>query len=130
MSATQPLDSPISPPRQDRLRVVDVGRWLWLMTAAALVLGFFAVRELSGVDDAPQVEATDNATVEPVVTPTDASDKETIHTLIPVTSQDPFSPSADDHAGAPFDGHQRVSHDEWPPLAVPMEAASDGPVVK
>lgn len=129
MSATQPFESPIAPSRKDPLRVVDVGRWLWLVTAAALVLGFVAVRELSGVDDSPRVEATEGAMVEPAVPSSDAGEG-TIHTLIPVTSQDPFSPTVDEGSGEPLGRHQHASHDDWPPLPVPMEAASDSPVVK
>ncbi len=129
MSVTQPLESSLVHTSNDRLRVVDVGRRLWLVTAVALVLGFVAVRELSGVDDAPRVEATEGASVAPAASTSNTRGNETIHTL-PVTSQDPFSLSTDDPAGAPFGGHLRVSHDEWPPLAVPMEAASDSPVVK
>lgn len=130
MSATELLNSSLASEDQQRLRVVDVGRWLWLVTAAVLVLGFLAVRALSGVDDAPRVEATEGARADAAANSIEAEPKETIHTLVPVTSQDPFTSPVDDQAGILLDGPRRASHDEWPPLDIPMEATSESPVVK
>lgn len=131
MSATQPLDSTFAPEGHQRLRVVDVGRWLWVVTAVVLVLGFIAVRELSGVDDAPRVEATDGTAVDAAPGAVEIAPKETIHTLVPVTAPEPYSSSLDNQAAAgSFDEYRRVSHDEWPPAGVPMEATTDAPVVK
>ena len=129
MNATQRLDSSLTSARTDRFRVVDVGRWLWLMTAAVLVLGFIAVRELSGVGDGPKIEEREGALIETVEQPREAPANDGVHTLVPITSQEPFS-AIGDHSALPVGRGDTLQHEVWPPLPLPREAVGETPVLK
>jgi hypothetical protein len=129
MNSSPTIDSPVSPPPGQGLRVVDVGRWLWLVTAISLLLGFLLLRELSGVQDVPRVEVPEVLPAEQGMTVESPSQEEGMHTLHPVTSQEMGTPSLD-QADSPVSLREPLLDDAWPEFPPRVDTASGDAVVK
>lgn len=130
MNSSLTTDNSATSTRPERLRVVDVGRWLWVVTVVVLLLGFLVLRELSGVQDAPHVEPTDSVQLQPDRSPATLPGDERIHTLHPVTSQETIAPPGFDDAPSMGLREPTLINEAWPGLTEGVETASEAPIIK
>jgi hypothetical protein len=130
MNSSPTAPSRISDPSVERLRVVDVGRWLWVVTVVVLLLGFLVLRELSGVQDAPQVEATEVLPVGGSPSVGVSPQEQGMHTLHPVTSQEGTPALGVEGSETPVSLRGPQLDETWPDFSNRVDTARQGEVVR